>query len=132
MHLVPSTDGVTIAVHELTPVADGRSTLLCSHATGFHGHCWLPFTEVLNDRFHSIALDYRAHGHSTDPQSRQIDWHDFGEDARAVVDALGLRGCVGIGHSMGGAALLMAELARPGSFRALALFEPIVFPADRE
>ncbi len=35
---------------------------------------------------------------------------------------------MGIGHSKGGAALLLAEARRPGSFRALWLYEPVVFP----
>lgn len=34
---------------------------------------------------------------------------------------------VGIGHSMGGASLVMAEIASPGRFSALVLVEPIIF-----
>ena len=36
----------------------------------------------------------------------------------------------GFGHSCGGAALLLAEQRRPGTFRALYGFEPVVLPAD--
>jgi pimeloyl-ACP methyl ester carboxylesterase len=50
------------------------------------------------------------------------------DDVLAVVDGIGLDGPVGIGHSMGGAALLLAEARRPGTFAALWLYEPIVFP----
>ena len=40
-------------------------------------------------------------------------------------------GLIGFGHSMGGAGLLMAAARRPGLFRLLVVFEPIVFPPDR-
>jgi pimeloyl-ACP methyl ester carboxylesterase len=46
----------------------------------------------------------------------------------AVVDAIGADDLVAAGHSKGGAALLLAEARRPGTFRSLYLFEPIVFP----
>ncbi len=46
----------------------------------------------------------------------------------AVVDALGLEGAYGFGHSSGGAAVLDAEARRPGTFRALYVYEPIVWP----
>lgn len=36
---------------------------------------------------------------------------------------------IGIGHSMGGASLVMAEMARPGTFAAFVLVEPIIFGA---
>ena len=52
----------------------------------------------------------------------------FADDVLAVVDALGLDGCVAAGHSKGGASLLLAEERRPGTFAALWCFEPIVFP----
>ena len=45
-----------------------------------------------------------------------------------MVDGLGLVRRLGFGHSCGGAALLLAEQARPGTFRDLYLYEPVVMP----
>ena len=52
-------------------------------------------------------------------------------DILAVVDELGMRDGYGVGHSMGGAALLLAEQRPPGTFAALYLSEPLVLPPGR-
>ena len=125
---VTSADGVGLVVHDLG--GEGRPLLL-SHATGFHGCVLAPLAGELAAEFHCWSLDYRGHGDSDDPPTDIGDWSRFGDDAVAVAEALDLEGALGFGHSMGGAALLMAELARPGTFAGLVLFEPIAFPATR-
>jgi pimeloyl-ACP methyl ester carboxylesterase len=123
---VPSTDGVELEVHDLGGV--GPPVLLC-HATGFHGLVWRPLARHLQDRFRLWALDFRGHGRSSSPDpERGFAWEGFADDVHAVVDALELRGAAAAGHSKGGAALFLAESARPGTFTGLWCYEPIVFP----
>jgi pimeloyl-ACP methyl ester carboxylesterase len=125
---VPSTDDVTVAVHDLGGEL-GAPVLLLSHATGFHGRAFAPMVEAgLTERFHCIAPDWRGHGDSVVPHELDYAWQGFAEDVEAVLDHLDSRPIYGFGHSMGGAALLMAEADRPGTFAGLFLFEPIVPP----
>ena len=125
--MVPSTDGVQIAVHDLGGTGH---PLLISHATGFHGHCYEPLAHALADRFHSTAFDYRGHG-DTDLRDQPVEWERYGDDAEAMatwmVEQTGAP-IDAFGHSMGGACLLMAASRQPHLFRRLVLFEPIVFP----
>lgn len=122
---VTTTDGVEIALHDL---GGQGPPLLFAHATGFHGLVFAPVAERLSDRFRCFALDERGHGDSGLPPDLDFDWHGLGRDVLAAVDGLGWQTPLGVGHSGGGAALLLAEQARPGTFRALYCFEPIVFP----
>jgi pimeloyl-ACP methyl ester carboxylesterase len=126
---VTSADGVGLALHDL---GGEGPLLLLSHATGFHGCVLAPLAVELGREFHCWSLDYRGHGDSEDPPSDIGEWARFGDDAVAVAEALDLHGALGFGHSMGGAALLMAELSRPGTFAGLVLFEPIAFPRRAE
>jgi len=126
MIVVDSTDGVRLAVHELgDPPPDARPLLLC-HATGFHGRVWSALADALPDR-RCLALDFRGFGDSSEPDG-DLDWHGFGQDVLAVVDALDLGPVQAVGHSKGGAAILLAEEARPGTIERAVCFEPIVFP----
>lgn len=124
---VTTSDEVTIAVHDLGGTGP---PLVIAHATGFHGRAYAPLARLLLDRWHCVAFDERGHGDSGLPQSLDFEWHGFARDVRAVVDGLALERPVAIGHSCGGAALLLAEQAVPGTFEAIYCYEPVVFPGD--
>lgn len=101
-----------------------------AHATGFCKEIWIPiFEEIQTERPDAdlVAWDSAAHGESASPDP-PFDWWAFGDDVLAVVDGRPHSHRIGVGHSLGGAALAMAELTRPGTFDGLVLIEPIIFP----
>jgi pimeloyl-ACP methyl ester carboxylesterase len=59
-----------------------------------------------------------------------MEWEGFVDDVLAVVDAWDCGPLAGVGHSKGGAALLLAEQRRPGTFTSLYCYEPVVFPPE--
>lgn len=104
--------------------------LLLAHATGFHGHVFLPLVDLLHDSFHCYAFDERGHGDSGPAPGDDYDWNGFALDALAVVDGFELDQPAAFGHSCGGALLALVEEANPGTFGALYLFEPIIRATD--
>ncbi len=124
--VVGSTEGVQIAAHEL---GGEGPVLLFAHATGFHGRVWEPLADLLSHRYRCVGVDLRGHGDSPLPPGVDVGWTGMAQDVLAVIDALG--GPVrAVGHSMGGAALVLAELERPGSIERAYLYEPIIYPAE--
>ena len=120
-----------LAVHYLGGTGP---TTLYAHATGFHAHCWSPIADRLPG-LHNVGYDARGHGDTpigTDwPSPDSLDWNVYGNDAALIAHSLSVDGQVlGVGHSMGGAALLMAALAAPETFCGLVLYEPIVLPPE--
>ena len=119
---------VQLAVHEWG--GDGPPVLL-AHPTGFHGRIWAPIAERLVAHGRTVfSFDFRGHGDSDAPDS-DYSWHGFADDVLAVTDHLGLAGdrdLLAAGHSKGGAALVLGETARPGTYARLWLYEPIMFP----
>ena len=95
------------------------------HGTGLHSRCWDQVILELGHR--AFALDFRGHGRSSKPPS-PYHWRTFGEDAAAVAQALDLSGAIGVGHSMGAHALIVAAALRPEAFSALLLIDPVVRP----
>ena len=111
--------------HGAAPVA------LFAHATGLHGRAWEPVAARLADRVRCVALDLRGHGEARTPEDLTFEWSGFGADVVAVLDAGVLppgAPVLGVGHSMGGAALVLAARERRGVFAALWMYEPVIPP----
>ncbi len=122
-------DGVDIAVHHLG--GDGPPVMV-AHATGFHGRCYRRMAEALTPEFSVWALDQRGHGASGKPPGGRFDdWGRFADDLLRVIDAVepGVA-WRGMGHSLGGGVVLLAEAVRPGTFSALCCYEPVVLPPE--
>ncbi len=116
--------GIQLAHFEWRAAQRGNGpTVWLVHATGFHGRVWDQAVRQLPGR-HVIAIEQRCHGRS-DPVPFD-HWRLFGQDQAAQIDACGLQGAIGVGHSMGGHALVQAALLRPGAFKRLILVDPVM------
>ncbi|MDE0421915.1 MAG: alpha/beta hydrolase [Gammaproteobacteria bacterium] len=108
----------------LAPRGNTPPTVLMLHATGFHARCWDGVIRGMAESMHVIAVDQRGHGRST--KAPPYNWAEFGADAAAFVEALDLDGIIGVGHSMGGHAIVQAAGAHANRFRALLLVDPVI------
>lgn len=119
---VPGPDGEPVALHDF---GGSGPTVLFAHATGMHGWMWREVAERLTDGARCVAPDLRGHGDSPFPASGDFAWWGFGRDVLAAAEAVPDEGgLIGVGHSMGATSLMFAELAAPGTFRELFLYEP--------
>lgn len=108
-----------------------------AHANGFPPGTYRPFAETLihppttgsatQSRFHVIGFPARPLWPGSRPESAP-DWHTLADDLVQGLQALGLSGIVGVGHSLGGVCTLLASVHRPDLFRAVALVDPVILP----
>ncbi|CAF2624175.1 unnamed protein product [Rotaria sp. Silwood2] len=109
-----------------------QPSILFCHAASFHGRC---YDRIINEAlhgFHVIALDFRGHGRSqTHPPPYHFRWH--GEDVLQFIETLHLNkdNLIGIGHSLGGYALICAAAIAPRRlFQSLLLLDPVILPSS--
>jgi pimeloyl-ACP methyl ester carboxylesterase len=110
-------------------VASGAKppAVLLLHANGFNGGTYLPLLEALLPQGGWAAPDFRGHGGSFIPDAGIPSWRVFVDDVRAWQAEGRFDKPVVIGHSLGGVTALMTEALYPGTFRAIALLDPVIF-----
>ena len=93
-------NGLRLRLHEWGP--PGRPPALLLHSLASHSHWWDWSAPLLAERFSVAALDLRGHGGSawSDPPAYRAA--DYAADIVAVLDALGWRRPLVVGHSLGG------------------------------
>ncbi len=122
----------SLSLHLLEWGAPGRPALCFLHGGAAHAHWFDGVTVPFEDRFHMISLDQRGHGQSDWPQAPAYGTEDFAGDLVAVMDALGWRHMVVVGHSMGGHNAMAFSAWYPELVRGLVVVDarPVI-PDDR-
>ena len=107
--MTPSSDGVPI--HYVSR-GDGDTAVVFVHCWGCNMHYFDGAMAKVAPKYRVVALDLAGHGMSG---TKRAKWNvrSFANDVRAVVEKLGLKHVVLVGHSMSGNITLDATLVMP-------------------
>ncbi|MFV2073857.1 MAG: alpha/beta fold hydrolase [Thermoanaerobaculales bacterium] len=96
-----------------------------AHANGFPPGTYRKLIGELTNSHHVCSMAARPLWPDSKPQVLR-DWFPFSEDLRSELGRRGLRGVVGVGHSLGAVTSLLAAAADPGLFSAVVAVDPII------
>ncbi|MBE7412892.1 MAG: alpha/beta hydrolase [Leptospiraceae bacterium] len=102
-----------------------EKTILLTHANGYSSECYLYILEELAKDFRVIALDFTGHGKS-EPSLNFESWYYFRDEILELINHESLENVIGIGHSLGGASLLLAASKKPSSFSKVIALDPVI------
>ncbi|MDF3820418.1 alpha/beta hydrolase [Leptospira sp. 96542] len=99
--------------------------LLFCHANGYSAGCYKTYFQRFQSKYRIIAIDFIGHGKSE--FSIQFEnWRFFRDQVIAVIEKENLEDVTAIGHSLGGASILLASAKKPKYFRKLLVLDPVV------
>jgi pimeloyl-ACP methyl ester carboxylesterase len=98
-------------------------------ANGFPPETYLPAVESLARRFRVVCLPPRALWPDAGlPPADPGSWDILADDLLEGMHRHGLDRVIGVGHSFGAVATLLAAVREPGRFRALCFLDPTILP----
>ena len=97
-------------------------------ANGFPPLTYRPLMLPFSDRFRVVSLPPRPLWLDPPPPDSAPSWRTLAVDLLAGFEAYGLDSLIGVGHSFGGIATMLAAIDQPERFRALVLLDPTMLP----
>lgn len=119
-------NGLAFQIH--TWGDDTRPPALLLPSLAAHSHWWDWSAPLLATRHRVVALDFRGHGGSAWAESYTFD--DHVADVIAVIDALGWRAPLVLGHSMGGYVAALLAARHPERVSALVMLDVLTGWSD--
>ncbi|MFC1837982.1 alpha/beta fold hydrolase [Thermodesulfobacteriota bacterium] len=126
-----SADGTPIAYEVY---GKGDPTLVFVHGWSCDSRYWREQIPEFSKKYRVVVLDLAGHGHSGISRTNYSS-SAFGEDVKAVIEAVGSEKVILIGHSMGGAVTVEAARLMPGRVIGLIgidTFQSIEVPLNHE
>jgi pimeloyl-ACP methyl ester carboxylesterase len=122
-----SADGVPIR-YQIT--GKGEPTIVLVHGWALDRSLWDAQVPRLAGQHRVVTLDLGGHGESGRQRAK---WTigAFGEDVKAVVEAVGAKDVVLVGHSMGGQVVLEAARRMPERVKGIVLVDIILDAEER-
>lgn len=114
------TSGARIRV---TEQGEGERALVFLHYWGGSSRTWDGVVGHLSTPCRTVATDHRGWGDSDAPE-RGYTIADLANDAQEVIETLGLRRYILVGHSMGGKVAQLLASRRPAGLQGLVLVAP--------
>ncbi len=107
--------------------------MLC-HGNGLAIDAYLPFWNLLRDRYDLILFDVRNHGENPLHGGAGHDMAHFVVDLEKMLSEVerefGDKPIAGVFHSLSGLIAIRHALEHPHRWRALVLFDPPIYPRD--
>ncbi len=111
-----------IRIH-VTEQGKGELAIVFLHYYGGSSRTWRFVMDELSSEYRTIATDHRGWGRSDAPQDGyRIE--DLANDAQGVIESLGLKHFVLVGHSMGGKTAQLLASRRLAGLKGVVLIAP--------
>ena len=109
--------------HYLDWGAKGRHPILFLHGGGLNAHTWDVVCLMLRREYHCLAMDQRGHGDSEWEPTADYSFDAQIRDIEGLVEKLGLKRPLLVGHSMGGFASIGYAMRHASTMAGLVLVD---------
>ncbi|MBM9579020.1 alpha/beta hydrolase [Leptospira sp. 201903070] len=117
--------GLDLSYIDSDPNSKTKKTILLCHANGYSALTYKFYIEELSKTHRVLALDFAGHGESQSTLEFK-NWYFFRDQILALIEFENLSDLIGVGHSLGGASLLLASYVVPEKFKKVIANDPVV------